>query len=125
MKTKLEIIDETAQAYADPSNRGYDKRIGNCTYINSAGKKCAIGRVAIDPYSFPAGTLNRHVGGIWKIDYLIFTDDLLQEEYRGHDPEFWQDLQEWHDCEGHFDTYTISPGGDEELNRLREKWADP
>lgn len=55
MKTKLEIIEETAAYYCeDPSRRAYN-RVNmfafepTCQYITLDGRRCAVGRYLLNP----------------------------------------------------------------------------
>lgn len=123
MKTKQQIIDETEAAYADPSNRGYNSKRYSCEYLSDRGKKCAIGRVVLDPSVIPQASLIKDIDNVWRIGSLLFTDDLLKEEYRGHEPAFWKDLQTWHDNHRHFNETSITDAGNEELERIRHKWV--
>lgn len=124
MKTKLEIIQETKAAYSNPSNRALEG--GLCVYSAKDGRKCAIGRCLINPEQDLIGALEGFVVGdsySWFIGKTAWSDDLLKEEYRGHKPAFWQDLQSWHDNPDNFTDTGISEDGEKVLNCLIEQWS--
>ncbi len=109
MKTKFEIIEETANFY-NSYNRGYQDKY--CAYYSfNTGRQCAVGRCLGDSKSF-----QEQYGGDDTIDSIIRDNDLnlddyLKEEYRGHDIKFWFDLQLFHDTEGNWDVYGLSERG--------------
>lgn len=135
MKTKLEIIQETFEAYKDASKRGRDSN-GNCVYLTNDGKMCAFGRCEINPPSEDSGQ-----GGtvydrfdeavdlgcnedeyIAAIDKVI--DEALKPEYRGHKSEFWGEIQTLHDNDNYFSDDTWNSSGLEVIEKLKEKYAE-
>jgi hypothetical protein len=104
MKTKHEIIDETAQAYSDPQLRAVIPSNFECQILMIDGRKCALGRCMKDEtaqifrgQSGPDLTLGSGV----KNEEI---DALLKEEYRGHDKFFWAAIQEFHDIDRHWES---------------------
>ena len=107
MKTKLKIVVETA-CYYNSGNRGYNGSSGSCTYLNDEGNMCAVGRCmnegSLQEVSLrererknkrASDGLSLAVDGLAKLYNGI--DILLKPEYRGHDLEFWENMQCLHD----------------------------
>jgi hypothetical protein len=94
MKTKVEIINETVKYYSeDPSRRGFEPGRG-CVYLTSTGCMCAVGRCLIDPSKGFLGD----VPSFCRVDGMpADLETELKPEYRGHDLQFWGDLQRLHD----------------------------
>lgn len=126
-KTKLQIIEETYEAYKDARNRSYNEELNNCVYLNpDEGKMCAFGRCEIKP---PSCNMPSVEGRFFGSLYYIGADDsamqnALKEEYRGHSFSFWQDLQNLHDVDGYFDGITWSKHGLERIEQLKEIYAE-
>lgn len=101
MKTKVEIIEETANFY-NINNRAFDEDFGYCMYnIPKNGKQCALGRCLVDSQDF-----NKQFGSASLVSIIerrkISLDNYLKEEYRGHSISFWSDLQLFHDSKSHW-----------------------
>lgn len=98
MKSKIEIIEETATFY-NSNNRSIIKDASGedrCLYNGTEGKQCAFARVCINPTQLienenASDMLNR------------FGQSILKEEYRGHSGNFWDDIQQLHDMSTHWD----------------------
>lgn len=118
MKSKLEIIEETALAYTDPKNRAVFAG-GLCRYKTPDGRKCAVGRCMLNPSEAMVGTV-----GTLRNEFALKLDDELKEEYRGHSLVFWADLQNFHDRARNFSDNGISDIGNDNLNTLRIKYAN-
>ncbi len=129
MKTKLDIITETQEAYPHTFNRAVDDWKANsasCYYINVKdaavhsnecnGAMCAVGRCLIEPRDAQGFVSNLDAGTEGGIDTL------LREEYRGHSWVFWQELQRFHDCGCHFEEGGLSVKGLTYLSELRTRW---
>lgn len=128
-KTKAEIIQETYEAYLDPNNRGvwhmtfgeeFDNEV--CCYLTTDGKMCAVGRCIREDVDRKGLT-----GSVPSIPVIFDTplDDLLKEEYRGHEPEFWEALQSFHDNHTNFkfdEPVGYTEKGLKQLERLKETW---
>lgn len=131
MKTKLQIILETYEAYKDVKNRAFDPSACTCVYnLDDGAKKCAFGRCEIDPpKGAKLGSLYRRFGyNFWVLLPSLEKSnaelqDALKEEYRGHDVEFWHDIQDLHDVHCYFDEETWSPCGLEKIISLISHYA--
>jgi hypothetical protein len=121
MKTKLEIIQETQDAYADPRHRavklsqnGFED---GCVYLDSRnGNMCALGRCMLDP----SPTCGLYASGL--ADEKGSLDAVLKKEYRGHAVQFWVELQRFHDNAMNFEDGGLSVNGLGYLSELRTKW---
>ena len=94
--TEAEIVKETIYYYSeDPSRRAIED--GKCLYVTSDDRRCAFGRCMEDEYldRIPSAVLE--IEGLLDILGLQSHDELLQEEYRGHNLDFWRRLQFIHD----------------------------
>lgn len=124
-KTKVQIIEETRDYYADASKRAYDPVNRRCKYKDEQGKMCAFGRCELNPSPTVLGDIYDR--------YMMFTsevinqriDEDLKEEYRGHGLTFWQDLQHLHDISDHFAEGTWSPRGHKYIETLIKKYGIP
>lgn len=131
--TKIEIIEETANFY-NLGNRGVRNiNSGSCVYQSDDGTKhCAVGR-CIEPdalYHF-TDFAEEDLTGVRHLfedpEGLFFEknlDDYLKEEYRGHDIDFWADLQEFHDDTICWTDDGLSYAGEQRHERLLARWKD-
>ena len=126
-KTKREIIDETIAYYSEDVSRRAVKG-HRCVYMNfdSPHKQmCAVGR-CID-YTHEKATMAYK--SLDTASGLIreFSDNIFLPEYRGHDRQFWKDLQSFHDNKKNWNNKAnvgLSDHGEHELKRLCKKWSD-
>lgn len=117
---KLQIIEETVKYYSEDVSRRAIKPGGRCEYLTSDGKMCAVGRCMINP-----GT-NRDddIGFIPSYSIIeVDQDKILKKEYRGHENEFWFDLQKLHDANSNWIDNGLSDAGQRYVEKLKEKWA--
>ena len=98
-KKMLEILKDTRDYYdADPDNRRSISEDGECMYT-WGDTHCAIGRYLKEEYEKENWSSNNEsVNELcedstegWDIDWA------LREEVHGLDPDFWRDLQDFHD----------------------------
>lgn len=104
MKTKAEIIIETVQHY-NSKNTARKTETNTCTYMNEAGAMCAVGRCLTNEgmqifKAFEDNNLdgNTSIESFVKAYDMDKFNDALKEEYRGHDVDFWKNLQYLHDA---------------------------
>ena len=107
---KVDIINETIKFYSkDPSRRSTKAK--KCLYKGPNDKRCAFGRCMTEEalklidektngqlLSFLIDTLS------YNSDDIKELDDIVQDKYKGHDIEFWKDLQLLHDDELNWNT---------------------
>ena len=98
-KQMLEILKDTRDYYAaDPDNRRSISKDGECQYT-WGNTHCAVGRYLKEDYQRENWSNNNEsVNELcedspegWDIDWA------LREEVHGLDPDFWRDLQDFHD----------------------------
>lgn len=104
--TKVEIITETMEFYSHDTSRRSKNDVGLCVYNGEGGNHCAVGRCMLDTY--------RAQGTDLKVDSYVTAellsheldlnsiDDALEEVYRGHELDFWANLQSFHDLDQHW-----------------------
>lgn len=149
LKTKREIIKETYDYYStDPSRRGArktDSGFESCSYFQNERQMCAVGRCFLPQYQNEEfsksleGDVEEVVEYFINKDYDFFDfesyrekvnmseiyeefDALLKPEYRGHEIQFWQDLQGLHDFGQNWSASGISEIGKKEYYFLLEKY---
>lgn len=118
MKTKLQILQETADFYGqNPSKRGKSSIDGFCEYLTAEGNRCAVGRCS---------KLNKKlqsISGLFSDVLQIMTDkQFFKPEYQGHDPDFWRDLQIFHDGDSFWTKKGLSAKGRRKLQSLKKKY---
>ena len=84
--TQKEIVLETVEYYRT-HKRALDAN-GICKYLTEEGDMCAFGRCAINPSALEEG---KHVA------VQVDIEQILKPEYKGHDVDFWLELQRFHD----------------------------
>lgn len=126
-KTKLQIIEELFDNYyvKDPSKRA--AKGSRCSYYQeSTGNKCAVGMCMLNDdtakhYQNLCPTSNVHgVNIVLTDEEKLEFDDIIKEEYRGHDLDFWDEVQCLHDNNDYWTEYGLSEQGIDELRRLKE-----
>ena len=129
MLTKKQIIDDTAK-YFNVNNRATGD--GGCSYIDSNGNKCAIGRYLKDELNkleyFDDSIQKHSFGGEPVICFFsgggIFLDEVIKPEYVGHEYKFWSDLQGFHDDNSYWDDTGLTEFGQLRYQGLLKEWAD-
>lgn len=94
MKTIREIVSETIE-YIKSTPKAYDTKQDQCLYTKMVDDKkchCAVGRCLLEDFQREDWEHNR-LG----IQSFTKVNSILKEEYRGHDDEFWKDLQDLYD----------------------------
>ena len=120
MKTKLQILQETADYYsADPSKRATGD--GNCYYFSPNEQKCAIGRLSKIPKK-----LEEISQACYTIEDLLpakFSDkQIFKKDYQGHEVKFWMELQNFHDYDKFWTKTGLSAEGRRKLQSLKNKY---
>lgn len=124
-KTKKEILEEAFEYYAaDPSRRATHAD-GSCRYLMEDGRKCAVGRCLIEGKKICYGGLQKDpIFAETAANQIDDIDSHLLPEYRGHDVDFWQELQYWHDSCLNFTETGLSETGGYNTQFLLGKYAD-
>ncbi len=122
MKTKKEIIKETADFYsADVSRRSKEEEWGDCCYLGPDNKRCAFSRCCKEDEE-TVKILKNYEGGNSDTIFSDGKESILKEEYQGHCKEFWRDLQRFHDNDENWDENGLTETGVEKLRVLNEIW---
>ena len=92
--TKKQILDQVITKYGRyPELRGYDENRNHCVYLSPDGKRCGVGQYsiskALDEAYCEVHNLSEHED--------IVLDEHLSEHVRGHEIDFWSDIQGIHD----------------------------
>jgi hypothetical protein len=123
MLTKLEIIEETIKHY---SKRKRAARYSSCLYYYR-GAMCAVGRCMINPKEaekvYRGGSISDLINRINETNPDIVVDDLLLEQYRGHEIEFWEELQILHDRSSYWNNKKLSAEGLEYVEYLKNEYV--
>lgn len=116
--TKAEIINIVANHY-NISNRAYEKGYG-CKYRTSDGKMCAVGMCMTEEGLSEFGDSKGSVHAIAREMRIRGKelDNILKDEYRGHDIELWDKLQVLHDNSVYWNEDGISDIGKERVSKL-------
>ena len=110
-KLMLDILKDTRDYYAeDPDNRRSISEDGECLYT-WGDSHCAVGRYLKEEYQVENWKNNNESVNelcdaspeTWDIDWA------LREEAQGLNPDFWRDLQDFHDGGSHWLCETKSP----------------
>lgn len=115
--TKLEIIEETYKYYTEDVKRRAFGNEGKCVYKNEKGDMCAFGRCMKPDADFS------NVFGIDAMAKSVDVDFSLKEEYKGHNLEFWNHLQRFHDNDINWSFTGITKNGENNYEFLRTKYA--
>ena len=127
MKTKLEIIEETA-AFYNLGNRSVelsDSGFENCAYIGRDNKRCAFSRCCLDSPEV-LSFLKEHEGDTADEVLEAAGDkglEILKEDYRGHEDDFWNELQVFHDRDYYWGEDGLNEIGEERKARLIGDWS--
>jgi hypothetical protein len=121
MKTKTEIINETAAYYSEDTSRralsiNKDGSIAGCKYLTDDGRMCAVGRC------FTENGLEKfgNHGGYYNMNML----PLFKEDYQIYDDYFWSDLQRLHDNAYNWNKEGLTEVGKEFVQYLLNVYKD-
>lgn len=120
--TKLEIINETVEYYLEHERATFDDENGQqCRYYletDNGYAVCAVGRCFENPEEF-----ENVLGAVDTFDEVHGLENNLQPKYRGHDLEFWNELQNLHDQDSHWCADGLTPRGEQFVDNLRKAYA--
>jgi len=101
MKKQLtveEIVNKVVEHYkTNPRGLNAEKR---CVYITEAGATCAVGLCCFKSKlkRLPESTLSSDVESLFR----VAGEEILRPEFRGHELEFWETLQDLHDYDSNW-----------------------
>ena len=119
---KLEIIQELlVDTYAkNPKLRAVND-MENCRYTTEDGRHCAVGMCMTKESETNFGDFMGSFPSLIDLHDIDNHDSLLQEKYRGHGLDFWQDMQIFHDTHLNFTETGLSEIGEFRLLGLQER----
>jgi hypothetical protein len=130
--TKLEIIDETVKFYSKDTTRR-SKKGGVCLYNSGDGRYCAVGRYLTTKVKNEIlvqdcndSDLEGLVCFLTKTTYKYMMSSLqkiLKPSVRGHNPQFWVELQWLHDTSEYWCETGLTQLGELEVKKLKTKWS--
>ena len=103
MKSKIEIIDETIKHIKNNGRATIEDDPDSCMYFTENGNKCAVGRCLINPENVQKKYYGASIENIFPDGNFNLLDELFKSEYRGHEIEFWRNLQLLHDIKENWD----------------------
>jgi hypothetical protein len=105
-QTELETLEETIQFYSEDTSRR--SIIGSsCRYNGPDGKHCAAGRLMTKE----GLALEDIEGKSIKANILKHGRNILKPEYREHNLDFLQDIQNLHDDDNYWDIKGLTKQG--------------
>lgn len=129
VKSKAEIIEEVASFY-NLTNRGFDETTDSCCYYvfeKGQEKTCAVGRYLKSEFKteeFADKHTFDNIADVLEYKETRTLDYILIPEVQGHELEFWENMQNFHDSEANFTTEGLSEIGEMEKQRLIQKWGN-
>lgn len=121
--TKLEIIEETVKFYSKDIRRRSLDTDGVCVYNGIHNTHCAVGRALLPKYKKEiSGNRGYGVKRLPKQNGEKSLDDMLSEKYRGHEEEFWRDLQALHDTDHYWKSGGLTEYGENWVGELKERY---
>lgn len=114
--SKKEIIDQTVQAYKNPENRAITA-YGCEYYVPETGNMCAVGRCLVKPRGKESNDI------ISAFETGNIRQRSFKPQYRGHEVEFWTDIQVFHDTDCFWSNKGLTEVGVARYNKLVEKWG--
>ena len=121
--TALEIIEETVAYYSEDTTRRAVTSDGSCLYTTASGNHCALGRCLQEEFQTTKFKYNGECGS-YVLDDKMGLENILRDEYKGHDKRLWSDLQELHDVRDNWNDNGLTAIGDYMVSELKEKYAD-
>ena len=119
--TKIDIINETVAFYsADVKRRSLNEK-EDCSYNGKNGTHCAVGRCLLPIYHDLGDKLPSNdwdFEGLFTANKCKDHNEMLQEQYRGHDLFFWNSLQSLHDTKNYWDAIGLTVAGEQYLQQL-------
>jgi hypothetical protein len=129
--TKLEIINETVEFYsADPKRRSFyidEKDVTKCLYNGKNGEHCAVGRCLEDKYHEMGQDLPKNSFALLDLfegNDVKGLDEMLKEQYRGHEAQFWAELQRLHDNPRNWTETGISQIGQIHIDKVIQQYKN-
>lgn len=121
--TKVEIINMVANHYND-KNRSISDDESTCMYLTNDGRMCAVGMCMTDKALDTWGDFKNGVKSIVAILKDKELDSIFKDDYKGHDEDFWSELQFLHDEPYFWDECGLTLEGCDRVNFLIGKYTN-
>lgn len=121
--TKKEIIEETV-AYYGENERALSEE-GTCHYLID-NKMCAVGRCLTPAALEKWGSLKGSVSTLrdeLRISGETF-ENTLQDQYKGHSIDFWNQLQQLHDVDENWCNGKLTDSGERVVEYMIKRWCN-
>lgn len=122
-KSMLEILTETVAFYSGNPMKLRSLSYTGCAYNGENDTHCAVGRCLLPKYQEQGNEMEGNNNSLLTLKErknVKSHDELLQEEYRGHDFNFWVKLQDLHDNNKYWDNSGITTEGEIAINNIYE-----
>jgi hypothetical protein len=117
----LKIINDTVQFYK--KNPRAVNQHGQCSYIDKAGNRCAVGRYISEEYIEQVNNSSAIGLSVEGLHNAFEIDTILVDTVQGLDLNFWIDLQNLHDSRAYWNGMELTTAGLGMVKHLRTKWA--
>ncbi len=114
--TKHEIIDETVEFYSN-NPRSLDEEKEHCLYKGPNNTECAFARMVRDE-----DKVNLKEG--WTAKALLngLSIDIIKDEYKGYEFDFYNDIQALHDTKRYWKSGGLTDYGKEKVVELKREY---
>ncbi len=118
--TKIEIIDYVVDYFQkNPRATEKDGPGLRCVYLSKTGLRCAHSICIED--DFLKGKEGKKLGSAYSL-INKYGDDIHKPEFRGHNTEFWLDIQKLHDMYSFWRDNELTDDGREFVRELKETY---
>ena len=125
--TTNEILEKVAATYTLQTRSLKLNSDTSCLYVGLEGRRCGVALFCKqDDVTLGRLTeMDRDCSpGVSDFDFSKWKlDDLLEEEAKGHELEFWSDVQYFHDEKRNWNEDGLTERGKEFLQEMKTKWA--
>lgn len=123
MLTKLQIINQTVRYYKKYARCNKPGTNGGsiCVYYHEDEEGyscCAVGRCLKNPKLFDGNSY-----GVSEFNCEFDLNAQLKPDYRGHEIEFWEEIQELHDSDCYWKNNELTTIGKKYVEDLKLRWT--
>lgn len=119
--TKIEIIDYVVDYFQkNPRAKEKDREFPRCVYLTKTGLRCAHSICLED--EFLKDKEIKELGSAYSV-INKYGDDIHKPQFRGHESEFWSEIQILHDDNRFWRDSGLTDDGKEFVKELKEKYS--